>query len=540
VTAGAGGWVAATASVRGASHERTGKPNQDAVRVVQVDGPNPGLVAAVCDGHGGERYVRSDVGSRLGVEVACSVARRMLETVGEQPKLAAVEAHLTGTVAPAIVDRWRERVLAEVERHPFTDEERTRAGSPLDADPFVSYGCTLVLAVLARSWVGLLQIGDGDATVVRDAHAESPIPGDDRLIGGETTSLCLPTAVADARVAALGLPLPETLILTSDGYANSFASTTWRTDVGLDLQDHIRRIGMDGVETRLPGWLADSAVAAGDDVSMALLHRRVGQQSERAAVAAVGDARQSGGPPASRERRHGRSLAIAGLAIVVGVVGGWALAQSVDDEASPDIISASATTDVAPASTIAPPVVVTQTSEPSADSTPEGDSPPPATPTRTATVLTLADSDQVVPLTGESGGAILVFDPNDPTPRARLVAWVTGNRALDGGWELASGQLTLNGEPIDSANVLAAGTAGGVGFSENLWTLSEDCSAVIGYRYDGTPFGNGTITDGSGQGKPAFCSPSTAPGPTSDEQNAVQGTADDTTPNNSEPNGGGS
>ena len=102
----------------------------------------------------------------------------------------------------------------------------------MDGDPLISYGCTLLLAIMAPSWVGLLQIGDGDVTVVHEAHVESPVPDDDRLVGGETTSLCLPTAVADARVCMLFEPLPEILILTSDGYANSFADPNWRSDAG--------------------------------------------------------------------------------------------------------------------------------------------------------------------------------------------------------------------------------------------------------------------------------------------------------------------
>jgi hypothetical protein len=117
----------------------------------------------------------------------------------------------------------------------------------------------------------LLQIGDGDVTVVREARAESPVPGDDRLVGGETTSLCLPTAAADARVCVLVDPLPDTLILTSDGYANSFASPTWRTDAGIDLRHQILRIGLDGVR-RLLAWLPTRR-RGGDDVSMALVQR---------------------------------------------------------------------------------------------------------------------------------------------------------------------------------------------------------------------------------------------------------------------------
>ena len=273
MTARAGAWEAATASVRGSSHERNGMPNQDAVRIVPIDGRTPGLVAAVCDGHGGDRYVRSDIGSELGVQVACDVAKNLIEVYGAESNLAAVRARLQGAVVTTIVDRWRECVLADVRNRPFTRDELIGAGVSSDAEAVISYGCTLVLAALGPSWVALLQIGDGDATIVRQHHAESPIPGDDRLIGDETTSLCLPTAVADARVAVLGEPVPETIILTSDGYANSFASETWRTDVGLDFQNHIKRIGIAGVESHLSEWLAESALAAGDDVTMALMQR---------------------------------------------------------------------------------------------------------------------------------------------------------------------------------------------------------------------------------------------------------------------------
>jgi len=50
-------------------------------------------------------------------------------------------------------------VLEDVGRRPFTDAEQAHAKAPLDDDPLISYGCTLLLAVLSSSWVGLLQIG---------------------------------------------------------------------------------------------------------------------------------------------------------------------------------------------------------------------------------------------------------------------------------------------------------------------------------------------------------------------------------------------
>ncbi len=340
MTTTAGRWEAATASVRGASHERGGKPNQDAVRVVQVGGTTPGLVAAVCDGHGGDRYVRSDVGSRLGVEVACDGGRRALENLGSSPTYSPVEAHLAGVVATSIVERWRERVLEDVRHRPFTDDERVCAGVSLDGDPLISYGCTLLLAIMAPSWVGLLQIGDGDVTVVHEAHVESPVPDDDRLVGGETTSLCLPTAVADARACMLFEPLPEILILTSDGYANSFADPNWRSDAGTDLRDHVRRIGLDAVEARLPAWLADSATAGGDDVSMALIHR-VDADGRPPSGRASGRTAPTTSTAASAEpwKRRG-ALFVATLA---GAGGGWALARPSDAAGSTSTTSTAST-----------------------------------------------------------------------------------------------------------------------------------------------------------------------------------------------------
>ena len=67
-------WRVTTASERGSSH--TGdSPNQDAVlsrTVVTSDGTST-TIAAVSDGHGGARYVRSDLGAATAVKVVIDV-----------------------------------------------------------------------------------------------------------------------------------------------------------------------------------------------------------------------------------------------------------------------------------------------------------------------------------------------------------------------------------------------------------------------------------------------------------------------------------
>jgi hypothetical protein len=271
----AGGWATVAFSVQGSMHDRNGLPNQDAVATATIEGPVPAVVAAVADGHGGQRYVRSDVGSRLAVDAACSVVASWWEGRNGALDDDRMLASATDTLIPLLVERWRQAVGEDVARRPFTAEESKRAGAPLSNAPLMAYGATLLVAVATASDVLLLQLGDGDITLVtQDGRVLSPMQEDDRLVGGQTTSLCLDSAERDFRVAAV--PPPEALelvMLSSDGYGNSFADTEWQTTVGRDISDAVRRRGLDDVAKAIPGWLADSADAGGDDVTVAVLSR---------------------------------------------------------------------------------------------------------------------------------------------------------------------------------------------------------------------------------------------------------------------------
>ncbi len=343
-------WTATTGSALGASHRRSGLPNQDAVGVLDAPG---GTVAVVADGHGGARYVRSDVGSALAVEVATAVGADALERLGARPDSDQLVEEVGTTIPAQVVSRWRAAVTEHHQRHPFTAEEATRGGADLDADPHLSYGATLVMAVLSDHWAGLVQIGDGDASVAfDDGTVAAPVPGDDRLVGGETTSLCLPGAADDARSAVLLEPLPALVVLTSDGYANSFADPDWRERAVMGLAELLKRDGLDAVSDELPSWLADSAEASGDDVSMALL-RRVGSAG---APRPVPTRRTAGPTPAAAAEGTGPSrigrtalAVVAALALVaagfgLGLIAGGDEVAGSPSPTTPDTTEAPSTT----------------------------------------------------------------------------------------------------------------------------------------------------------------------------------------------------
>ena len=64
-------WITLAESVIGASHINSGKPNQDCIKVHEFTDKALGQVTilALADGHGSDKYFRSDIGALIDVDV---------------------------------------------------------------------------------------------------------------------------------------------------------------------------------------------------------------------------------------------------------------------------------------------------------------------------------------------------------------------------------------------------------------------------------------------------------------------------------------
>ncbi|GEM_PF-547139 len=290
------GWLVLTASERGASHAASKLPNQDAVVTEPIE--SGGVVAAVADGHGHWRHVRSARGSRLAVSVGCQVGHELAglledgksvpadgdDPPDELPTASQVSPVQTSAsqigelvrdlLVPTIVQRWRSAVLADVAAAPFTDQEEDLRQDGDDAT--IAYGSTLLLAVALRQWLILAQIGDGDMVGVRaDGAAVQPVPEDPALDGRYTTSLCGPDASSDFRVAVLDTsqtPLVA-MLLATDGYGNAQIMDHWAGAFSADLAELLKERDEHWLASQLPAWAARCASADGsaDDTTVALM-----------------------------------------------------------------------------------------------------------------------------------------------------------------------------------------------------------------------------------------------------------------------------
>lgn len=260
------GWLIGGASVRGAAHARSGRPNQDALAWVPRTGAGSRVVGAVSDGHGAALHFRSEIGAALAVDVAAELlAWHLDDQAGDEGE---------GRLADEILRLWRARVDAHWAAHPEAGHEAgLRRGSP-----YLPYGATLLVLGATDEQLVMLQIGDGDLLTGSPDGIERPLRADAGLVGEQTYSLCLDDAQRRFRLASLwraeDRPLPDFALLASDGVSKSF-----RDDLAFDAATReLRRLALqdwDRVLVALPAWLDDiSEHGSGDDSTVCIAVRR--------------------------------------------------------------------------------------------------------------------------------------------------------------------------------------------------------------------------------------------------------------------------
>lgn len=278
----AGPWRVIGCTVRGASHVRTSLENQDAIGWIPADGTGSRVVLSVADGHGSPKSFRSATGAQLAIEVAHGLAAELLAVAPARPELSLVKDRLEHEVPRRIVREWRARVDDHLSRSPFSEEElvlvRERDGQQsrelVEMDPHLAYGSTLVTAVAMDSFMAFWQIGDGDVLTVSAADGVGrPLPGDELLMGNETTSLCSADAWRLFRVAVFGTPAPVILVST-DGFSNSFQDDEGLFRFGSDVLRMLITDGIGAVSGRLDAWLREmTQTGSGDDISLGVICR---------------------------------------------------------------------------------------------------------------------------------------------------------------------------------------------------------------------------------------------------------------------------
>ena len=280
-------------SCEGESHKAINKVGQDYSSSSIIDDL---AVAIVCDGHGGDRYFRSNVGSELAVEATLEAVTFFVEKVGdslfEGSKYTAVGP--TSSIKDAedlsktdsafrqlfssIIYKWNEKIKAHAKSEPLTEWEKKNVPQQY-LDEFLNsesyekhYGCTLMTYVQTAKYWFAFHIGDGKCiSFQKDPIWKEPIPWDEKCFLNETTSLCDSSPIDEFRYCYEGDgQFPIAVMLGSDGLDDSFGVTDKLANFYIQILKSLAKEGVDATKASLKEDLPKlSKIGSRDDMSVA-------------------------------------------------------------------------------------------------------------------------------------------------------------------------------------------------------------------------------------------------------------------------------
>ena len=264
-------------SIQGYSHKKIDKECQD--NSISWEGKGYcGII--VCDGHGGDKYIRSAIGSRLACEVGKENISKFMEKY-DFANTSKIDSALD-QLEKSIVSAWYSAVEADYSVDPVEEDERFTGLSDsdkesLEKNPIKAYGSTFIAAVKTNDFCFVLKLGDGNTIFFySDGSNEMPEELDDEGCQFNiTTSLCNNDAAISFHHCFRKFTKERAvtgIVLTSDGVINCYK--TEENYISF-MQNVYFGYGEDDVETARedlrPALEKLSEKGSGDDLSVAII-----------------------------------------------------------------------------------------------------------------------------------------------------------------------------------------------------------------------------------------------------------------------------
>lgn len=211
---------------------------QDSSGAVEFDNIQ---VIAVADGHGGSDYFRSEIGSKLAVEVLFNQIKIFCKDLNSAERFSEngiknFKFNFVNEWRKAVKNHWDECLTdgkkigeGEIRYESVSDKYKARYTSD-DAEKYLyaAYGTTLICAISTGAEILILQIGDGTCVLLqRNGDFRLPIAPDDENFLNVTVSLCDNHAETKIRHAVINCEndspnFPAAIFLSTDGLDDSF------------------------------------------------------------------------------------------------------------------------------------------------------------------------------------------------------------------------------------------------------------------------------------------------------------------------------
>lgn len=255
----------------GYSHLKKGKVCQDSS--AYFEDKNYAAII-VCDGHGGDKHFRSEIGSKFAINICERAIRELVDGIENYKDLKQLRI-LLSDFSKYLIYAWRECVREHYEQNPFRTEETDRfsldAISELCINPQIAYGSTFILAITYKENLFIIKLGDGEVRVCMDDDISNPMPINEFQFG-RTASLCNSDAASRIQIDILHISKIKSCIISTDGVINSFETVNHFEDFCKTLSNDFVNEELVEFENELAEFLPSlSERGSGDDVSIAIL-----------------------------------------------------------------------------------------------------------------------------------------------------------------------------------------------------------------------------------------------------------------------------
>lgn len=252
----------------GYSHINTGKRCQDFSASYSDE---ERTIVTACDGHGGNVYIRSHLGSKFASNAVIDVLREIERTAFYKAKKEAVIENIRLN----ILCRWNSLVEGHLTKNPIRMSEVTELTEAevlsLRKNPIKAYGTTLNAAMILGTKLICVSIGDGGCFLVKSGIVTPAFAEDeDEPVANITYSLCQDDAFAHLLVSVHELSAYDGAVVCTDGMINPYQNLS-NFSTGL-IAPAIATLSV-GKNKSLEAFVSEvgTKLGTGDDVSLGIV-----------------------------------------------------------------------------------------------------------------------------------------------------------------------------------------------------------------------------------------------------------------------------
>ena len=228
-------------------------------------------IVTACDGHGGNVYIRSHLGSKFASTAVIDVLREIERTAFYKAKKEAVIENIRLNV----LCRWNSLVEGHLSKNPIRMSEVSELTEAeilsLRKNPIKAYGTTLNAAMILGTKLICVSIGDGGCFLVKSGIVTPAFTEDeDEPVANITYSLCQDDAFSHLQVSVHELSAYDGAVVCTDGMINPYQNLS-NFSTGL-IAPAIATLSV-GKNKSLEAFVSEvgTKLGTGDDVSLGIV-----------------------------------------------------------------------------------------------------------------------------------------------------------------------------------------------------------------------------------------------------------------------------